>query len=65
MIAIDTPLTLGQNLSSDDEDMLVTELITQLQKLINSVPERQRNNVKCGVRSYWTDNGGYLNIYIP
>jgi hypothetical protein len=51
MIVIDTPQTLGCNLSSDDEDMLVTEFIAQLQKLIDSIPENQTNNVKKSANS--------------
>jgi hypothetical protein len=54
-----------QNINSDDdEDIPVMELIARLQEFVNSIPEHERNNAKCGVRSYWTDNGGYLDIYI-
>lgn len=50
-------------LSSDDEDTSVADVIAQLQNIIDSNPELERSNLKCGVRSYWTDVGGYLHIH--
>jgi hypothetical protein len=51
-------------LHSDEEDVLVTDLIAQLQNIIASTPEGKRGSIKCQVRSYWTNNGGYLKVYV-
>jgi hypothetical protein len=50
-------------LTSDEEDILLVTLIERLQKIIADTEPEERSTLKCGVRSYWTDVGGYLAVY--